>query len=166
MKLNDVINNARNKIKDNLSLLNWFEYVLKNTNIYLDKTFGIFEGDYTIGGEGVNEFRSLCHSNSYFLRDKTDRKNIPCITLFNKNETLNSMTWVLLHEMGHSFFMYQQETLGFDLTMGLLFQFKPTKGLDNNQAHEEQPQEIISNLIANTIMGKCYDRMWWVENRK
>ena len=90
------------------------------------------------------------------------------IYLHNNNETLDSLAWILLHELGHAWCEECKKKFGYDLFEALsggslddMTKEEYKEYCEIDEIHEARYEEQFCNNIATKIIGRCYDRIWW-----
>lgn len=162
MKLEELVNNINNKIGDRIDFQKWFHETLNREEIYFISDLKDIEEFYTNYMKRWNlkstEYRAMAFSGSWII-------------LHENNETLDSMSWLLLHELGHRFCDKLDKLLGYDLieimsggSLGKLSDEEYNLYLTNDDVHEARYEEQFVNEIATKIMGFAYDRHWWRKN--
>lgn len=128
----------------------------------------------------VNDFRGLCFGNQY-IRSKKMSKNEKYsktdIVLHNTDETRESLAWVMLHELFHSYLKHENPFEGVCSAVHSINwiwedRIDRLNGKDGfnsefyntDEGHEQKPEEIMCNLYATSILGHSYDRIYWRSN--
>lgn len=161
MKIEDVLNNIKIKIGNRYNFQQWFEKIRKD-EIYLISDLKDIESFYTdyMKNHNLNpkEYRAMAFSSAWII-------------LHENNETLDSMSWLLIHELGHRWTKKIRDLLGYDLleamsggSLGSLSKEDYQAYLTDDYVHEARYEEQFVNQIANEIMGFAYDRHWWRKN--
>lgn len=175
----------------------WFDLMLKRSEVNIltecDPDIRKRYEEYILverGEKSIFEFRAYCYPNLIFTIGKEDNK-IPVgdeygksfkrdIMLNDNNETIESLSWLLLHELGHVYktALEQYAPLFGRFIRDLNYidaEVQTTKaGIDyfdyndiyltNDDVHGSRPEEVFCNMIATAIIGKSLDRHWWREN--
>ena len=158
----ELVQNIHQKIGNREDFVKWFEETLDLKEIYLISDLRDIKEFYTNYMKRWDltptEYRAMAFSGS-------------CIILHENNETLDSMSWLLLHELGHRFCDKLTKLLGYDLivamsggTLSSLSNEEYKLYMTNDIVHEARYEEQFVNEIATKIMGFAYDRHWWRAN--
>lgn len=122
-----------------------------------------------------NKTKTLTQYRAYNIGNK--------ITIFyTKYENIDSLVFVLLHELCHYIFRKNQLTVnliqllngGFYKEKGIIKDFKSNYESTPNyeqlttkdEIHENLIEERLCDYFAKTIVGEDYSRSWWRENIK
>lgn len=132
---------------------------------------------------------SFCINKDFELRVvKTDEKDYRGECFFNKivmfeskYETIESMKWLFLHELGHLFLQQNEVAKSLLILSKRQFYFDKGFGDRNNyywnadgyykyynsdEGHESDPEERIVSDFATWVIGKDYSRKWFRERQK
>jgi len=121
----------------------------------------------TLGNESMIEFRGYAKGNNIIL-------------FFTRYETIKSVEWLLLHEIGHWVLMQNQASAAFMAISrqqhykaagiykgaNTIYYFEPGfhKEYMKDKVHDADPEENLSNLFATAIIGEDLGRPWWRAN--
>ena len=120
----------------------------------------------------------VIETNDKQYRGECDYNNI--IMYFSKNETIESMTWLFLHELGHMVIQHNEAIKGMlhfakrqdYMNKGIgsrdkvyWLDDKYDEYYNSDEGHESDLEEHIVSEFATYIMGKDYSRKWWREQK-
>lgn len=156
----------------------WFLKTYNGTNLFLysemtknEKTAYLSLRSYE--EENIDNYRGCCMGKGIIVdRDSDDPRNDNVdVVLHDQNETEESLAWTLLHEMGHVHVRNHVFDDAMSIMMHLRNNYEKANAPDyykkytsNDKVHEEAPEEVYCNMIANNWLGKKLDRYWWREN--
>ena len=106
------------------------------------------------------------------MREKGEDPRPMEIVLHDHNENYKSIAWILLHELGHAHMDMYDTIDGLKIVRYMNYIHEGHNKhmnywdtyLFNDAFHEERPEEVFCNLIANGWMDEILDRHWWREN--
>lgn len=161
MMIDEIIKYIRNKIGDNKNYKLWFEHMLRVSDIKLlndlpdNHWYFVYTKNY---GSDPNEYRAIAFVGGLII-------------LHNNNETLESLSWILLHELGHQYCIQINDAFDYDLfealsggSVGNMSEEEYNIYMTNDVVHEARYEEQFVNNIATQIIGYNYDRHWWRKN--
>ena len=158
LSLENIIDNIKDKISGNKAYEQWFEHMLDVSTVELLKDLKIDHWYYAYmkrWGTNPKEFRAMAFTDG-------------TIFIHNNNESLDSLSWVLVHELGHEFCATIEKQFGYglfeELSGGPLSNMSKEEYniyLTNDDVHEARYEEQFVNNIANKMISGSYDRHWW-----
>lgn len=124
--------------------------------IYVDNSF-----------PGIESHRAICAHNG---------KRCIIGIYFTQYETIESITWLIIHELTHFairesgildlYFLLCRDDFAESLSYNPTLFAKDYNLHRQDEIHENIPEEAFANSVATKIIGKNYDRKWWREQIK
>lgn len=165
----DIMDKINNLMKDNIYFKSIMSQIINDDLlIHIGTEDELLEDVY-------NETKTLTQYRAYSIENKI-------IIFYTKYENIDSLVFVLLHELCHYIFRKNQLTAnliqilngGFYKEKGIVKDFKSNyESIPNyeqlttkDEIHENLIEERLCDYFAKTIVGKDYSRHWWRENIK